>query len=371
MKRTVLGGLITLLAAIGLACGGGAATDIATSEAPVASPTPTPVPMSTPISKSAGMLGPITQEEIFRRVSPSIAFVRTPSGSGSGLLIDGGYVVTNARVVWPYREVRVVFTDGTEYPQAKVINWDLLADLAVIGVPGTEVQPVEMVARENIAIGSELYLIGYLAQDEEFPQPTITRGILSRLRQWAPIAMTYFQIDVAIAGGQSGGVLISDDGEVIGVSGLKLGEEGFGLVASAKDIQHRIDALISGGDRSRSGLRFLSPFGRFLPSKGNLISDGLTLAHAWDGRAYVFHESTGTSIDIEVESDADVSFFVLDSVGNGIAKVDDGITGIERASVTTTVDGPTFLIIAQKPMEPNEVTVSASHGFDRIPDEVG
>lgn len=369
MKRTVLGGVIILIAAIGLACGGGAATDIATSEPLVASSTP--VHMSTPIPKSAGMLGPLTPEEIFRRVSPSIAFVQTPSGSGSGLLIDGGYVVTNARVVWPYREVRVVFPDGTEFPQAKVINWDLLADLAVIGVPGTEVQPVEMVARENIAIGSELYLIGYLARDEEFPQPTITRGILSRIRQWAPIAMTYFQTDVAIAGGQSGGVLMSDDGEVIGVLGLKFGEAGFGLVASAKDIQLRIDALISGGDRSRSGLRFLSPVGHFLPSKRRLTSDGLTLDNAWDGRAYVFHEPTGTTIDIEVKSDADVSFFVLDSVGNGIAKVDHRITGIERSSVTTTVDGPTFLIIAQKPMDPNEVKVSASHGFDRIPDEVG
>jgi len=369
----VIGGLIIVLAALGLACGGGAATDIATSEAPlpVAITTSTPDPKSRPIPKSAGMLGPLTPAEIFGRVSPSIAFVQTPSGSGSGLLIYDGYVVTNAHVVWPYREVRVVFPDGSEFPQAKVINWDLLGDLAVIGIPETEVHPIEMVARENIAIGSELYLIGYLAQDEEFPQPTIVRGILSRLHQWAPIAMTYFQTDVAIAGGQSGGVLLSDDGKVIGISGLKLGEAGFGLVASVKDIQPRIDALISGGDRTRSGLRFLSSVGRFLPSKGNLISDGLTLEHAWDGRAYVFHEPAGTTIDIEVESDADVSFFVLDSIGNGIAKVDNGITGIERASITTAVDGPTFLVIAQKPMEPNDVNVSVSHGFDLIPDEVG
>jgi len=183
--------------------------------------------------------------------------------------------------------------------------------------------------------------------------------------------MTYFQTEEAIAGGQSGGVLVSDQGEVIGVSGLKLSEAGFRLVASAEDIQLRIDALTSGGDRTRSGLRFLSPVARFLPTKGNLISDSFTLAHAWDGRAYVFHEPAGTTIDIEVESDADVSFFVLDSVGNGIAKVDSGITGIERAAVTTAIDGPTFLVITQNSMKPNRGIVSVSHGFDRIPDDDG
>jgi len=373
MKRRVLGGLIALLAAIGLACGGGEATNSATSEAPLPAdyPTPTPIPTVTNIATPILTPGPLTPAEIFGRVSPSIAFVQTPIGSGSGLLIDGGYVVTNAHVVWPYREVRVVFPDGSEYPQARVVDWDLLGDLAVIGIPETAVQPIEMVAGENIAVGSELYLIGYPAESEEFPQPMITRGFLTGLRQWEPIDLTYFQTDAAISGGQSGGVLVSGEGEVVGVSGFMLGESGFSLAASAEDIQPRIDALIAGGDRTRSGLRFLSPVGRFLPTMGDLTSDGLTLAHEWDGRAYVIQEPASTTIDIEVDSDADISFFVLDSVGNGLAKVDSGITGIERASVTTAIDGPTFLIITQNSAEPSRANVSVSHGFDRILDDDG
>jgi len=181
--------------------------------------------------------------------------------------------------------------------------------------------------------------------------------------------MTHFQTDATIAGGQSCGVLVSDEGAVVGVSGLILSEAGFGLVASAEDVQRRIDALTAGGDRTRSSFRFLSPVGSILPTIGNLISDGLTLAHEWDTRGYVIHEPASTTIDIEVESDADVSFFVLDSVGNSIANVDSGVTGIERAWVTTAIDGPTYLVITPDSVGANRVNVSVSHWFDRIPDD--
>lgn len=266
MKLTAFGSFIVVLAATGWACGGGGPTDTATSEvpppaaAPVAtSSTATPVTTSEPFNTPVVPSVSLTPAQIFERISPDIAFIQTPAGSGSGLLLKGGYVLTNARVLWPYREARVVFSDGSNYSEAKVVNWDLLGDLAVISIPEANVQPVEMVASENIAIGSELYLIGYSSKGAGSPQPAITRGVLSGLRQWESMDMTYFQTDAAIPGGQSGGVLVSSEGEVVGVLGLTLNEAGLGLVASAKDVQPRVDALIAGGDRTSSGLRFLSP----------------------------------------------------------------------------------------------------------------
>jgi S1-C subfamily serine protease len=62
-----------------------------------------------------------------------VAFIETPSGSGSGVLIEGGYVVTNAHVVWPFDEVRVVFPNGADFTAAPVKSIDVLGDLAVIG----------------------------------------------------------------------------------------------------------------------------------------------------------------------------------------------------------------------------------------------
>ena len=42
------------------------------------------------------------QPPLYQQVAPSIPLVETGSSIGSGILIDGGYVVTNYHVVWPY-----------------------------------------------------------------------------------------------------------------------------------------------------------------------------------------------------------------------------------------------------------------------------
>ena len=83
---------------------------------PTPTPAPTPTPMPTPTPT------PLTAADIFSRISPSVAFIETPAWSGSGVLVEGGYVVTNAHVVWPFQEVRVVFPDGSEYLNSPVLN---------------------------------------------------------------------------------------------------------------------------------------------------------------------------------------------------------------------------------------------------------
>ena len=140
-------------------------------------------------------------------------------------MIEGGYVLTNNHVVWPYDDVRVVLPDGTELEGVPVFNSDPLADLAVLGPIDVSAPPLTLSDGEDLAIGSELYLVGYPAEMELFPQPTITSGILSRLREWERAGITYFQTDAAIAGGQSGGVLVDARANVIGISGWPPVEE--------------------------------------------------------------------------------------------------------------------------------------------------
>jgi len=82
-----------------------------------------------------------------------------------------------------------------------VLNWDLLGDLAVIGPIETDISPTTLVDGEDLVIGSEVFLIGYPGEVEELPQPAISRGLISRKREWEAIGMTYFQTDAAIAGG--------------------------------------------------------------------------------------------------------------------------------------------------------------------------
>ena len=324
------------------------------------SPTPTIEPSATPTSSPTATLGPtpasLTSSQIFEMVSPSVAFLETPTGTGSGVLIGDGYIVTNYHVVWPYEKVRVVFPDGTEYQDAPVLNWDPLSDLAVIGPFEMDSSPLEFGSGEGLAIGSEVLLIGYPSEVDEFPQPTITRGLISRLREWEQAGVTYFQTDATIRGGQSGGVLVSGMGEVIGISGFSFDYAGFGLAASTSDLVPRVESLIAGDDLVGLGQRRI-------PSTGGQKSHSfVTLEHEWDKQVYVINEPIGTEVEIQVDGgEDDVAMVVLDVVGGTAIYADDGVAGIETGAFTTGFEAPYFVKLFQYAPYPTDVSVEADH----------
>ena len=188
----------------------------------------------------------LSAEEIYRLVSPSTPFVNTAEGSGSGILIEGGYILTNYHVVEPYRTVRVVFPNGAEFRNTPVVGWDSRADLAVLGPVDVLEHPLELTNGEDMDLGSELFLVGYPAEYELYPDATITRGILSRIREWEN-NITILQTDASIAGGQSGGALVDSRGKVIGISTYSYSEALFGWAISSNDILPIVEDLIRSG----------------------------------------------------------------------------------------------------------------------------
>ena len=82
-----------------------------------------------------------------------------------------------------------------------VVAWDLVADLAVLGPLDSPVPPLTFADGSELTMGSDVYLIGYPGEVENFPQPTIGQGILSRVRSWAAIDLTLFQVDADVTGG--------------------------------------------------------------------------------------------------------------------------------------------------------------------------
>jgi len=231
-----------------------------------------------------------------------------------------------------------------------VIGWDLLVDLAVLGPISTSVEPLPMLDGENLATGSEMYLIGYPAEVEAYPQTTMTRGILSRKREWETVDITYFQTDAAITGGQSGGALVSDTGAVIGISGFRAFGE-FGLAASSADLLPRVRQLIAGRDPSGLGKRQFD-------MKGGSLRYRLTPHNYAD--AYIINEPPGTAIEIEFSGRDDVSFQLVDSYGNTLADV-----ATSSFSYVVRRYGPHFLILSQV-LE--ETTMAASHRLVQFDD---
>ena len=283
-----------------------------------------------------------TATAVYESVAPAVVFVDTAGGTGSGLLLTSDVILTAAHVVYPYRSARVVFSHGSELLDVPLIGWDLMADVAVLGPVQSEVPAPPIDAASELAVGSDLFTIGYPAEEEPYPQPAISRGVLSRYRHWPEQEITYLQTDALVDGGQSGGVLASADGAVVGMT--IFGDFGhFGLAISARDVLSRVDALLAGedpadlGDRSWDG-----------PPNTGPIS--FVLSTFWSERAFAIDAQPGTEVAITARSANDVALAIVDAWGEIVAEADE--TEEDAESVTVTLDGtPPFLLIVEQFME--------------------
>jgi hypothetical protein len=277
--------------------------------------------------------------DVFAQVSPAIAFVETDIGTGSGILIEPGILLTAAHVVWPQRNVRVAFPDGGSTVAGQVIGTDLLADLALVDVSGISglPDPVTLGNGEELPIGSTVYMIGYPAEPERNPEPTISEGILSRIREWRSEGWTFLQSDAAVVGGQSGGALVDSAGNVIGVTNFQLATE-YGISGSITDVADRIEAMKTATDRSEIG-------DRLPPSSGADETHQVRLEHYWDQQVFTFEAPLFTEVEVSTNSDADTAVEIMTIDGFQLAYADDNVGGGETAVAQTSLLGPHLALV--------------------------
>jgi S1-C subfamily serine protease len=360
MSRNWITLLATGLTTIAVACGGGdESTPTATPTAAVAL---TSTATASPATASAGN-GAMSPDAVYAAVSPAIAFVETSIGTGSAILLDERRLITNSHVVWPFEQVRVVFPDGTEFLDAPVVAFDLMTDLAIIELPaGHGIQPVGFGDPSRFPVGTELFLIGYPGEGEAYPQPTISRGVLSRFREWPQADVTYVQTDAAIAGGQSGGALVSNAGLVVGLSGFSFADAAFGLALSGPDVQARIELLSSGVVADTAS-------DRALPTVAKINSMKLTLENYYDERAFVIPKASGPAVSISVTSTEDIFFVVTDAWGDTIVEVDDTLDGEEFALLDTDVGAPFIIRVGQFGITPVTLVIESSAPLASLGDQ--
>lgn len=280
-----------------------------------------------------------TAEQVYESVAPAIASITTEIAGGSGVLIDSGTVLTAAHVVWPYRTVRVVFPNGAEVDDAPVVGWDPFGDLAIIDVSGAASlpSPVDTGDGESIPLGRPVYLIGYPGESEEYPQPTITEGILSRTREWETEQWTFLQSDTTVVGGQSGGALVDEEGTVIGITNFSFLEE-FGLSGSLADATSKVERMRSGED--------LADLGDRLPPQGSGTDiQTVSFENVWQDHVFVFETPLYSDVWFEASSDADVSLMLTTIDGLEIASADDTVDGEEAIEELITYRGSHLLRI--------------------------
>lgn len=142
-------------------------------------------------------------------------------GVGSGVVIvDNGTILTNLHVVYGARRIKVTFADGLE-TDADIINLQPQHDLAVLRarkIPD-DLQAATMRSTGDLAPGDRVTAVG-------FPfgiGPSVSHGVVSGLKrefrspEGQRILTNLIQFDAAANPGNSGGPLVTDDGEVVGI----------------------------------------------------------------------------------------------------------------------------------------------------------
>ena len=135
------------------------------------------------------------------------------SGSGSGFFIDDkGTFITNYHVIEYAETISIEMTDGAKYDVAKVINFSDILDLAILQVNISGNDYFEIC--NDITKGERVYAIGSALGTMT---GSITSGIVSSPSRTEG-RIDCIQMDAAISHGNSGGPLVNEYGEAIGVN---------------------------------------------------------------------------------------------------------------------------------------------------------
>ncbi len=175
--------------------------------------------VSTPILAAEGSL---SAEQLVQNTMPSIVAIRaeTAAGisSGTGFIVDSsGVIVTNLHVIEGARRVAVKLHSGEQYTNVMISSFDEGRDLVVIRIPGFELPALKLGNSNDVKVGATVYAIGNPLGLEE----SVTKGIVSSVRV-QDNGTKIIQTDSAVSPGNSGGPLINEIGQVIGVVTFKI-----------------------------------------------------------------------------------------------------------------------------------------------------
>lgn len=190
-------------------------------------------------------------------------------GSGTGFVVSSsGYILTNAHVVDGAHKITVKVYGEEDEREALLIGSDTETDVAVLKITGANVTPLKLGDSDTVRVGEYALAIGNPLSTDELAN-TITFGIISATAREITIdnyTNSYFQTDAAINFGNSGGPLISMNGEVIGINSAKtitagydeygnaVSAEGIGFALPINQVKKIMEILITVGEVVRPGI---------------------------------------------------------------------------------------------------------------------
>ncbi len=238
---------------------------------PPASP-PATTPTTSPTSTNTGWTLPSAEEQnlplpdfisVVTKIKPSVVVIKTevvvssvfgPStqeAAGSGWIIDeAGYVVTNNHVVEGAQSITVTLDDGRTFP-ADIVGTDPFSDIAVIKIDAKNLIKANVGHSSQLKVGEWVLAIGNSLDLGVTP----SEGIVRSLEASVPVSagQTLYGLigtSAAINPGNSGGPLVNMQGEVVGITTIKIamvGVEAMGWAIGIDTAGPIIEELINSG----------------------------------------------------------------------------------------------------------------------------
>ena len=201
----------------------------------------------------------LTAQEIYRQVNPAVVTVvaymdeeRASVGTGVVFTQDG-YILTNHHVLEGAMDCAIYLDNEREYT-AKYVAGDANSDLAVLKVDLADMAAAQFGDSEALVVGDKVYAIGNPLGYEL--RGTLTDGIVSAINRDVEVdgrTMDLIQTNAALNTGNSGGPLINEYGQVVGINTIKMSSsysniEGLGFAIPSGTILRLVNDLLTHGE---------------------------------------------------------------------------------------------------------------------------
>ena len=181
-------------------------------------------------------------QSVYVRALPAVVSLLGADNLGSAFIVGAdGIALTSLHVVAGQPSVVAVTSEGDSMA-VRVVRSDRDADVALLQVACAPDCASLPVADRSPSVGDELLVIGTpVAEALSF---TATRGIVSGLRRIEGV--THVQTDAALNPGNSGGPMLDERGQVVGIVSWKVSDEsveGLGFGVEIRDALNRLGVV--------------------------------------------------------------------------------------------------------------------------------
>jgi hypothetical protein len=160
----------------------------------------------------------LSTPDLAKKASASTVTITTPTGQGSGVIVDAaGVFVTNLHVVRGDRTASVKLANGDVYDDVAVVDVDERKDLVLLKIKAFGLVPAVLGDSDQEQAGDRVILIG----SPRGLELSVSDGLISAVRDSGE-GYRLFQTSAAASPGSSGSGMFNEFGELIGIVSSKL-----------------------------------------------------------------------------------------------------------------------------------------------------